>query len=223
VYLANDIPEPIHRDYQHAVSEAILRLALAIGGRTLVLFTSNRHLRLTAETIRSPLASRGIGVHAQWVDGSPQALTDRLREDASSVVLGAASMWEGIDVQGPGLSALVVVRLPFDVPTDPLFQARSEQYDAPFFDYSVPRAVLRFRQGFGRLIRSSSDRGVFVVMDRRIISKTYGRSFLNALPACDVRYGKAAELDSTAKFWLEHVDGVKSREIEPTRSGRSRG
>jgi DNA polymerase-3 subunit epsilon/ATP-dependent DNA helicase DinG len=223
VYLANDIPEPVHRDYHHAVSEAILRLALAIGGRTLVLFTSNRHLRQTADAIRTPLESRGIGVYAQWVDGSPQSLTDRLRDDSSSVVLGAASMWEGIDVQGPGLSALVVVRLPFDVPTDPLFQARSEQYDAPFFEYSVPRAVLRFRQGFGRLIRSSRDRGVFVVLDRRIISKSYGRSFLNALPACDVRYGRAAELDSTAKTWLEQLDSVESREFEPSRSGGSRG
>ncbi|CAN5708824.1 hypothetical protein BH23CHL4_BH23CHL4_23250 [soil metagenome] len=208
VYLANDVPEPNHPDYQDAVSEAVRRMAAAIGGRSLVLFTSNRHLRLTADAIRAPLESKGIGVYAQWIDGSPQALADRLRDDASSVVLGAASMWEGIDVQGPGLSALAVVRLPFDVPTDPLFQARSEQYDSPFFEYSVPRAVLRFRQGFGRLIRSAQDRGVFVVLDRRIITKSYGRSFLNALPDCEIRYGRAADLDSAASNWIDyHIEG----------------
>jgi DNA polymerase-3 subunit epsilon/ATP-dependent DNA helicase DinG len=214
VFVANDVPEPNHRDYQNAVSEAVLRLSSAIGGRTLVLFTSNRHLRATAEAIRESLEARGIGVYAQWVDGSPQMLAEKLREDRSSVVLGAATMWEGIDVQGPGLSALIVVRLPFDVPSDPLFQARSEQYDAPFFDYSIPRAVLRFRQGFGRLIRSARDRGVFVVLDRRIISKAYGRSFLNALPACEVRYGRVNELDSATRQWLgtrEHSDTVTAR------------
>jgi DNA polymerase-3 subunit epsilon/ATP-dependent DNA helicase DinG len=222
VYVGNDIPEPTHPLYQNAVSDAVSRLALAIGGRSLVLFTSNRHLRATAEAVREPLKSRGISVYAQWVDGSPQALTEKLREDDSAVVLGAASMWEGIDVQGPGLSALVVVRLPFDVPSDPLFQARSEQYDAPFFEYSVPRAVLRFRQGFGRLIRSASDRGVFVVLDRRIISKSYGRSFLNALPACEIRFGRTGDLDTVARTWLEAETVSAAPELERTASGRSR-
>jgi DNA polymerase-3 subunit epsilon/ATP-dependent DNA helicase DinG len=221
VYLANDVPEPNHVDYQIAVSEAVLRLAAAIGGRSLVLFTSNRHLRATADAIRGPLMSRGIRVYAQWIDGSPQMLAERLREDDSSVVLGAASMWEGIDVQGPGLSALVVVRLPFDVPTDPLFQARSEQYNAPFFEYSVPRAVLRFRQGFGRLIRSSQDRGVFVVLDRRIITKGYGRSFLNALPDCETRYGRTADLDKAAKHWLDRQESAEDAERVHAGAGRS--
>jgi DNA polymerase-3 subunit epsilon/ATP-dependent DNA helicase DinG len=217
VYLADDVPEPAHPTYEQAVSTTVLKLATAIGGRTLVLFTSTRHLRQTAEAIRGPLGALGIDVWAQWVDGAPQALAERLRADESAVVLGAASMWEGIDVQGAGLSALVVVRLPFDVPGDPLFQARSEQYLSPFYEYSVPRAVLRFRQGFGRLIRSPEDRGVFVVLDRRIITKAYGRAFLDALPGCQIRRGSMAGAGLAAHDWIERQPG---REPARTQGGR---
>ncbi|MGE3799038.1 MAG: ATP-dependent DNA helicase [Thermomicrobiales bacterium] len=203
IYVASDIAEPTHVDYQDGVAEAIMRVAVALQGKTLALFTSNRHLRAAAEALREPLAQHNIELLAQWVDAPPQELAERLRDGGPVVVLGAASMWEGIDIPGPGLSALVVVRLPFDVPGDPLFQARSEQHLSPFFEYSVPRAVLRFRQGFGRLIRSSSDRGVCVVLDRRIITKAYGRAFLDALPDCQVERGPLTQTGSVARHWIE--------------------
>jgi Rad3-related DNA helicase len=171
VYLASDMPEPSHRDYDDRVAEAIMGLSSALRGRTLVLFTSLRHLRSVASLVREPLVRKGISVFAQWQDGSPEALSQRLRQNEHTVVLGAASMWEGVDIQGAALSGLVVARLPFDVPTDPLFAARSELYDEPFTEFSVPRAAMRFRQGFGRLIRSEKDRGVFAILDRRIMTK----------------------------------------------------
>lgn len=202
VYLVNDIVEPGHRDYQNEVDRAIEAVSVAMQGRTLALFTSHRHLRDAAAALREPLNARGIELLAQGIDAPPRELAARLRSGESLVVLGAASMWEGIDIPGPGLSGLVVVRLPFDVPSDPLFQARSERYHSPFNEYSVPRAVLRFRQGFGRLIRSVNDRGICVILDRRLISKSYGRSFLSALPDCQIERGSLSELGPIARKWM---------------------
>ncbi len=99
---------------------------------------------------------------------------------------GTNSFWEGVDIVGDRLSLLVITRLPFSVPTDPIFAARSELFDNPFIQYAVPQAILRFKQGFGRLIRSSQDRGVVAVFDRRVISRRYGRAFLTSLPPVNV-------------------------------------
>jgi DNA polymerase-3 subunit epsilon/ATP-dependent DNA helicase DinG len=105
-------------------------------------------------------------------------------------------------VPGDELSGLVVTRLPFDVPSDPLFAARSEQFEQPFQQYSLPRAALKFRQGFGRLIRSASDRGIVAVLDSRIFTKSYGSTFIRALPECTVRHGEVADLGPAATDWL---------------------
>ncbi len=109
---------------------------------------------------------------------------------------------------GEALSCLVIARLPFAVPTEPVFAARSETFEDPFNQYAVPESVLRFRQGFGRLIRSRTDRGVFVVLDKRIISKAYGRVFLESLPDCTIRKGSLTELPEAARRW---VDGAAKR------------
>jgi DNA polymerase-3 subunit epsilon/ATP-dependent DNA helicase DinG len=118
-------------------------------------------------------------------------------EDSQAVLLGTRSFWEGVDVPGTALQAILIVKFPFDVPSDPIFSARSETYDQPFFEYSIPEAILRFRQGFGRLIRRQDDQGVVVVLDKRILSKRYGQAFLEALPECTIlrqRIGRVGEL-----------------------------
>jgi DNA polymerase-3 subunit epsilon/ATP-dependent DNA helicase DinG len=112
---------------------------------------------------------------------------------------------------GEALSCLVIARLPFAVPTEPIFAARSETFEDPFNQYAVPESVLRFRQGFGRLIRSRTDRGVFVVLDKRIISKAYGRMFLDSLPNCTVRKGSLTELAETARQWVDGLAKSPSR------------
>ncbi len=106
---------------------------------------------------------------------------------SKTVLLGASSFWEGIDVVGDALSVLVITRLPFAVPTDPVIAARSELFDEPFGQYSLPQAILKFRQGFGRLIRSQTDRGVVLVLDRRVQSKSYGQLILKSLPPCQFK------------------------------------
>lgn len=202
LYIARDVPDPRHAAYLDAVRDAISALAEALDGRTLALFTSHAAIRGVQQRLREDLRPLGITVLAQDIDGSPNQLVERMKRDPRAVVLGVAAFWEGVDVPGDELSGLVVTRLPFDVPTDPLFAARSEQFEQPFQQYSLPRAALKFRQGFGRLIRTSSDRGIVAVLDSRIFTKSYGSTFIRALPECTVRHGTVADLGMNARDWL---------------------
>ncbi len=202
VLLPHDMPEPGTRHYQETLHEALAELCRASRGRTLALFTSHGALRAAHAALREPLAQQDIVVLAQGIDGSPQQLLEALRRDARSVVLGTASFWEGVDVVGEALSLLTMARLPFSVPSEPIFAARSALFDEPFMEYALPQAVLRFKQGFGRLIRTKSDRGVVAVLDRRVTSKRYGRAFLDSLPSCQIEEAPLDELPSRAAAWL---------------------
>lgn len=206
LYLAEDIPEPNQPLYQRRLNDVLIRTCTATGGRGLVLFTSYAVLQATYTAIKAPLEAAGVVVLAQRTDGSPRQLIERLKHGDSVVVLGTSSLWEGIDVVGDALSLLVITKLPFSVPSDPVFAARSEAIAESggnaFNDYAVPQAVLRFKQGFGRLIRTSRDRGVCVVLDRRILSKRYGRSFVDSLPECTVEIGSTRDLPAAAAAWM---------------------
>jgi DNA polymerase-3 subunit epsilon/ATP-dependent DNA helicase DinG len=125
-----------------------------------------------------------------------------LRENPRTVLLGTASFWEGVDVAGEALSLLVIVKLPFAVPTDPIYQARSQLYDEPFDQYALPQAVLRFRQGFGRLIRTKTDRGVLLVLDGRIRNRKYGPAFLRSLPRCTLEELASRDVAGAVESWL---------------------
>lgn len=203
LYLVNDIPEPnTGRPYQRAVERGLVALVRATQGRALVLFTSYSQLRRTSQALSSPLASEGIVVYEQGEGASRHALLESFRDAERAVLLGTRSFWEGIDVPGEALSVLAIARLPFDVPSDPIIAARAETYESPFNDYTVPEAILRFRQGFGRLIRTRSDRGVVVALDRRLLTKYYGRAFVDSLPNCTVRNGPLAGAPKAAARWL---------------------
>lgn len=203
VYIPNDIPEPNDRHgYQRAVERGIIELAAALDGRVLVLFTSYAQLRQTSQAITARLALGNILVYDQSDGSSRQALLDGFKTTDKAVLLGTRSFWEGVDIVGDALSALVIVRLPFAVPTDPIFSARGETYTDTFSQYALPDAILRFRQGFGRLIRSSSDRGIVTIFDSRIITKSYGAQFLEALPDCTMRDGSLDALPEIAVNWL---------------------
>lgn len=203
LYLVNDIPEPADRQgHQRAIEQGVLKLAQTIGGRMLVLFTSYEQLKRTSQAISGHLARHNIRVYEQGEGASANTLLDNFRADERAVLLGTRSFWEGIDVPGEALSVLVIAKLPFDVPSDPIIAARSETFEDPFNQYALPEAILRFRQGFGRLIRTQSDRGVVAVLDRRILTKRYGRLFLESLPTCTVRTGPLADLPRFAAKWL---------------------
>ena len=200
--IVDDLPPPDASGYQPAMHRVLADAAAAAGGRTLALFTSRRAVRAAAEALRDPLEGRGVGVLAQDLDGAPARLLRALAEQPRSVVLGTAAFWEGVDVRGDALSQIAVARLPFPVPTDPVYAGRAALYDDPFSEYAVPRAVLRFRQGFGRLIRGEHERGVFLVLDSRIATRRYGETFLEALPDCELRRLPASAVAGAVGDWL---------------------
>lgn len=180
-----DIPLPDKNEYSSFVEQAILKLILSSGGKTLVLFTSYEALKSACDYIRNQVKGMGINILRQG-DDDRFRLLESFKNDTQSVLFATDSFWEGVDVPGEALSQVIITKLPFSVPTDPIFAARSESIEkrggSPFMELSIPDAVIKFRQGVGRLIRRSVDRGVVVVLDKRIIEKTYGKVFFNSIP-----------------------------------------
>jgi ATP-dependent DNA helicase DinG len=187
-----DVPELAKLNSESAAAwlcDSLYQLAKICKGRMLVLFTSHAMLRATAEQLRGPLESLQLKLFAQGVDGSRTHLLRAFKNEPDSVLFGAQSFWEGIDLPGDELTTLVIVRLPFTPPNHPVTEARHERFKRagrnPFMEQSLPEAVVRFRQGFGRLIRTSHDRGVVVVYDKRLITARYGGTFVRSL--CGVK------------------------------------
>jgi len=202
LYVVNDIAEPNAQGYQQALDRGLIATAKATLGRMLVLFTSYAALKKTARAITASLAREDIFVFEQGEGASPNALLESFRSTDRAVLLGTRSFWEGVDVPGEALSMVAITKLPFDVPTDPIIAARSELYEDPFNEYYLPESILKFRQGFGRLIRTASDRGVVAILDRRVLTKQYGRLFLESLPQCTSRQGPLGSLPKMAAQWL---------------------
>ncbi len=203
LFIPNNIPEPSDRNgHQRAIDGAVIRLCKATGGRALVLFTSYSQLRQTARAISPAMDDAGIQIFEQGKGASPHTLLENFRRSERAVLLGTRAFWEGIDIPGEDLSVLMIVKLPFAVPSDPIVAARAETFDNPFYQYTVPEAILDFRQGFGRLIRTASDRGVAVILDRRVLTKQYGQFFLESLPQCTQRVGPLQNLPDAAVEWL---------------------
>lgn len=184
VLVPQSIHEPTEEGHTGDLADGIVKLASGIPRKILVLFTAHETLRRVEERIRPPLEDRGIHVFAQGQQ-TRQALTEAFQASPRAVLLGAASFWEGVDFPGEDLEVLVMVRLPFPVPNDPFVEAFSERLREdgldPFETYMLPEAIVRFRQGFGRLIRRRDDRGVFAVLDPRILRRNYGARFQAAL------------------------------------------
>jgi DNA polymerase-3 subunit epsilon/ATP-dependent DNA helicase DinG len=204
VYLPEDMPDVQEKtQHQRATERAIIELATAADGRLLALFTGYGQLRQTAQAIAPRLALGQITLFDQSDGTSQQALLDGFRTGGKGVLFGAKQFWSEIDLPPESLAALVISRLPFAAPGDPIVAARGELVGEMFADYSLPDAILRFRQGFDRLSRArTGQRGVVIVLDKRITSKSYGRAFLESLPPCTVRRGPLADLADAAKTWL---------------------
>lgn len=197
-----DVPEPNQPSAQFVLEQTLINLCRTVGGRTLVLFTSYAQLKRTSNDIAPEMSKAGITVFEQGEGVSPAALLKTFRSTKKAVLLGTRSFWEGVDIQGDALSIVVITKLPFDVPSDPIIAARSATFENPFAEYSLPEAILKFRQGFGRLIRSKSDRGLVVIMDNRINTKRYGQEFINSIPRCTRITGSVRDLPRLAYDWL---------------------
>jgi ATP-dependent DNA helicase DinG len=191
VYLPKGMPEPSEgARFQEALEGWIQRFVGMTKGKAFVLFTSRAMLRKTADGMASWFEEQGIRLLVQDKGNSRTRLLKEFKEDRDSVLFGTDSFWQGVDVPGEALSNVILTRLPFSVPDEPLFEARCERIKEkggePFRELQLPEAILKFRQGVGRLIRSREDRGQIAVLDGRILSRTYGKSFLKILPECPV-------------------------------------
>jgi ATP-dependent DNA helicase DinG len=205
VAVPQDFVDPRSDEFSPGTAALLKRLLAAEPRKTLVLFTAYDMLRDVYESTAADLAQMGFIVLGQGIDGARSQIMDSFRSSRKAVLLGTSSFWEGIDLPGEALEMLVLVRLPFSVPDDPLVQARcqalQEEGREPFADYLLPEAVIRLRQGFGRLIRRRADTGAVVIIDPRIARAGYGSTFQKSLPAPIDRYS-TEELPSRVSDWF---------------------
>lgn len=205
--IATDLPNPSHlsdEEYAEATAKAILEISHAVEGRTLVLCNSHRLLRAIYESLSSLSPTEVL--LGQGIDGHRFQLIEEFCRYPQAILLGTGTFWEGIDLPGDLLRCLIIPRLPFPSPNVPVLAARleslAEQGQDPFMNLSLPLAIIRFRQGFGRLIRRSTDRGAAVILDRRLISKRYGSCFLTSLPEVKFEPSPVKDIVSQLKFWF---------------------
>lgn len=191
VFIGSEVPDPRHDDYQKCLIDWVVTYLDKAGGRAFVLFTSYRLMQAVGTEVERLCAKEGWDFFQQGESLSRQGMIDGFRASENAVLLGTDSFWTGVDVPGEGLSNVIITRLPFEVPTHPVIEARHEAIEAKgmnsFMHYSLPEAVLKFRQGIGRLIRSEHDRGNIVILDNRVLTKNYGKDFLSCVAPAVVK------------------------------------
>ena len=205
IMVPRDLPLPNEAAYISSLGLFLDTLIARIGGRSLVLFTSYRAMKGAAAICRDSLQRRGVRLLMQG-EGQRQWLLSELKNNYNTALFATDSFWEGVDVKGRALECLVIVRLPFKVPSEPVLMARLEHIAAcggnPFYDYSLPQTALKLKQGVGRLIRSRDDRGIIVVCDRRLVEKSYGTRLRSVLPDAELLVLPGGDVISRAAAFL---------------------
>lgn len=208
--IPEDLPEinSVSQDeYVASITEHIISIAEATKGRMLILFTSHEMLKRTYNLIKESHLLDDFALIAQGITGGSRArLTRNFQRFDKAILLGTNSFWEGVDLPGEDLTCLIIVRLPFSPPDEPMTEAKSQQIKKlggnPFSEYALPEAIIRFKQGFGRLIRTNKDRGFIVVLDRRIVSTRYGKAFLESIPTVPIQLLPLSKLVRFIHKWL---------------------
>ncbi len=204
ICIPTDLPSPQDKNFTKSVNEFLVEIIEITKGKTFILFTSYGMLNQAYDHLDGHFSHRITLLKQGSMDR--HTLIDRFKNGNHTVLLGTDSFWEGVDVPGKSLSCVILVKLPFKVPTEPITQGKVEKLERegknPFYDYSLPLSVIKFRQGFGRLIRTAEDEGVVICLDKRIITKSYGKMFINALPLCHQVIGDQMEvLDGVSKYF----------------------
>lgn len=210
IALPGDVRE---ETYFEQLAQSLIQYILAAGGKTLILFTAHYALREVYQRLEAPLDDAGICLLGHNLDGGRTRLIEQFQSNSRSVLLGASSFWEGVDIPGDMLCNVIIIKLPFWPPTIPVIEARLEELSRhgkhSFYQLSLPQAVIRFKQGFGRLIRTARDRGCIIIMDKRLITRRYGKTFLNSLPVKTHFRGDARAIRNKIINYVEDVGKVE--------------
>lgn len=206
VCLPIDAPEPRQEEFSPFVASITGEIAATLRGRTMALFTSHQQLREVYEALKQRADLDDVLILGQGIDGPRRQVLKTFQGTPRALLLGTSSFWEGVDLPGDQLSCVIVARLPFPVPSEPIYAARAERVPDAFAQLALPSAALRLKQGFGRLIRRGTDRGAVVILDGRILSKDYGRTFLDALPRASRFIGPSGEMIDRVRQWLPTPD-----------------
>ena len=191
IHIPIDMPDPQNNvAFVSTATEKIKKYIQLTNGKAFVLFTSYKMMDEVHNALNQWFDEQDIKIFVQGDGISRHNMLEEFRKDINSVLFGTSSFWEGVDVQGESLSNVIVVKLPFSVPTHPVVEARIEDIQNkggnPFMEYNLPEAIIKLKQGFGRLIRTKNDTGIVVILDPRVKTKFYGKLFLNSLPKCEI-------------------------------------
>jgi ATP-dependent DNA helicase DinG len=200
------MPNPSDSQFTKEAAERILMAIKASHGNTFVLFTSYSMMRYCRHLLADKLKELRFPLFTQG-DNTRKKLLEQFVKTDRSVLFGTDSFWEGVDVAGDALRCVIITKLPFQVPKEPIIQARMEaiksQGGNPFMDYAIPNAIVKFKQGFGRLIRKKKDRGCIICLDSRLVSKYYGKLFLNSLPDCQKIFVNSKDMEEAMKTFYK--------------------
>ncbi len=195
LHLVRGMPDQNEDGYIDAISEHIRFFVEHTNGKAFVLFTNFASMRGVAEKLRGYFLDKGITMHVQGDGVSRAKMISEFKKDINSVIFGVSSFWMGVDIPGEALSNVIITKLPFSVPTHPLTKARGEKLEkdgkSSFIHYQLPETVLKLKQGVGRLIRNATDKGIIVILDSRVLTKSYGRKFIDSIPKCPTTIHKA--------------------------------